>query len=157
MRNSGRTLQFLHKAGWEAASCEKYVPSPQGKGQKAKYDGGYRKDLFGFLDVLAFGLAPGMTGVQVTSHGQITAHLRKYRRDRKLANKIIKFMRSGNQFIIHGWRKVQEPCKTKPGKTKPRWKLAVRWVEEIDLVPNAKDLAWMAEQKTNSRDAAGGE
>lgn len=155
MRNSGRTLQHLHKAGWYAESSEKYITRPQGKGQKAEYAGGYRKDLFGFLDVIAFGLAPGVTGVQVTSHGQISAHLRKYRRDRVVAEKIITFIRAGNRFVIHGWKKVQEPCKTRPG-TRPRWRLTVRGVEEDDLVPTAKDLVAM-EKETNSRNAAGSE
>ena len=147
MRNSARTLAALRKHGYHAEVCEKYITRPQGKGQAAKFAGGYRKDLFGFLDVISFhpSLA-GVLGVQVTSRQQVSAHLKNYRRDPNIAGLIQDWIRSGNRFHIHGWRKLQVPCKGNPEKTKVRWELTDNAVSIEELIPNDRDLVWMREQ-----------
>lgn len=71
---------------------------------------GVRQDLFGIIDILAIGKGCTM-GVQVTSAGQFTAHLRsiaaltteidgvEYSRARLI-------LEAGWQLEVHGWEKV---------------------------------------------------
>lgn len=92
--------------------------------------GGYRKDPFGFMDILAFG-GNAILAVQTTSRAQITAHLRKYRQDPEVRDKIRKWLVGPAAFHVHGWQRVELPTKT--GGTKIRWQVHVREVFKEDL------------------------
>jgi len=82
LKAAQRTLAYLRGLGYHAERCEHFVARVEGEAQKAIYKGGYRKDLFGFADVMAYHPSrPGVLLVQCTSRQQMSTHLLKYRRD----------------------------------------------------------------------------
>ena len=131
----GRTLEFLHDRGYHADKVEQWVPRPEGKGQRAKFAGGFRRDAFGFMDVVAFRPAersllcpqPVTLAVQCTTKQQITNHLRAYRRDPVVRQRILDWLACGCAFVIHGWWKETVLNKSNSG-THPRWRLEERQV-----------------------------
>ena len=60
-----------------------------------------RKDLFGCIDIVACKVGVGTIGVQTTSASNISSHIKKAVAEPRL--KI--WIGSGNQFVIHGWKK----------------------------------------------------
>ncbi|NQT13159.1 MAG: hypothetical protein HQ582_10450 [Planctomycetes bacterium] len=127
-----RSLRFLRGQGYDAEVCEQFKARVEGRGQQAIFKGGFRKDLFGFMDILAY-RALSTVAVQTTSRQQITAHLRKYRRDAKIKARILRWIACPNRgFIVHGWICVEVPCKSKAG-TKAEWQVTERWVTAEDL------------------------
>jgi hypothetical protein len=151
-----RSLKHLRKLGYEAAVAEKFVAKVFGSGQRAEFEGGFRKDLFGFMDILAYhdgGEHPLTLAVQTTSRQQITAHLRAYRRDAELAARIQRWLKvPGRAMVIHGWECVAVPKKHGDG-TKAEWQLTERWVTAEDLVdsiPQAAAILDAARQTTTN-------
>lgn len=61
---------------------------------------GYRKDLFGFCDVLALKESE-VLAVQTTSRGNMNARVKKITEHENLG--IVR--KSGIRIIVHGWRK----------------------------------------------------
>ena len=93
---------------------------------------GVRKDLYGFVDILAYKHDGETIAVQTTSRQQITAHLRKYRGDEDTRQKILDWLaQPGRAFVIHGW--ICEELPTKAGGTKARWRCEERKVTSADL------------------------
>jgi hypothetical protein len=133
-----RSLAFLRKRGYTAEVCEQFKARVQGKGQAAKFAGGFRKDLFGFADIIAF--SPDETvAVQTTTRMQMTAHLRAYRRDLETAERIRRWLsHPTRRLVVHGWECVQVPCRSKAG-TKAQWQLTEREVSVGDLVEEGKN------------------
>jgi hypothetical protein len=131
--NAGaRSLKHLRRLGYTAEVCEQFKARVQGKGQAAVFAGGFRKDLFGFVDILAFDTT-SILAVQTTSRQQITAHIRKYRRDNETAEKIRGWlMMKGRRLVVHGWECVAMP-KVKGDGTKAVWQLTEREVTVADL------------------------
>lgn len=103
-----RSLSYLRREGYVVATVERWNAFA-----------GIRQDLFGFIDLLA--IRDGETvGVQVTTGGNLAA-----RREKAMGHENFqKWLRAGNRFILHGWRKV--------GKRGERKVWEVR-VEEINL------------------------
>jgi hypothetical protein len=134
--NAGqRSMNYLRKLGYTVDKAEHYVSRPQGAGQAAKFAGGYRKDLFGFMDLIAYG-ENDVFAVQTTSRQQMMAHLRKYRSDPTLADRIRLWISSpGRSFYIHGWECNEVP--TKAGGTKAMWNLTERMITAGDLIDPA--------------------
>jgi len=98
---------------------------------------GYRKDLFGVVDILAFEPdKPGVLAVQATSRPQIAAHLAQYQQNDDTRDFLKRwFAARGRRFEIHGWQKWLIP--TKPGAAadwKARWVAEVRVVTPDDLI-----------------------
>lgn len=61
-----------------------------------------RQDAFGVMDIIAFGDGiPGVVAVQCTSHGGMSARVKKIREWDLLEEWLI----CGNAFQVHGWRK----------------------------------------------------
>lgn len=101
-----RSLKKLRESGdyYLVEKVERWQQSPGRPG------GGVRQDLFGIIDILAIGKGVTM-GVQVTSAGQFTAHLRsiaaltteidgvEYSRARLI-------LEAGWRLEVHGWEKV---------------------------------------------------
>lgn len=122
-----RSLWHLRKAGYYAEVCEQFKARVEGKGQQALFKGGYRKDLFGFMDILAY-RDVSTVAVQTTSRQQIATHLRAYRKDAELAEHIVRWIKGpGRHFVIHGWECIEVPCKSKAG-TKAVWEVTERWI-----------------------------
>lgn len=102
MTPSARSLHALRERGYKAESVERWIPSAN-----------VRKDLFGWLDIIACHPTMGILGVQVS-----TSEHRKARLDKaRSCPGLIIWRLAGGRLAFHGWRK-----------------LAGRWVlEEIEL------------------------
>lgn len=116
------------------------LPAPKpATGQRAKYAAGYRKDLWGFADIIAFRrLVPGIIAVQCTTAASVSGHIRKYRRDAETRENILACLAAGNRFVIHGWKKTTVANKSNTG-THTRWELTVREIAVVDMELTAKD------------------
>ena len=137
-----RSLAWLRKGGWMCDVAEKYISHVSSKdGVAGGFKGGYRKDLMGFIDVLAIrgpdqGAYPeGMTlAVQTTSRMQVSAHLRAYREDPELRQGILAWLDcQTRRFVIHGWEAVSVPKKDGKGD-KVMWTVLLRDVTPADLI-----------------------
>lgn len=128
-----KSLELLRRRGYVADKVEQWIPQPQGKAQKAIYAGGFRRDLFGFADLLAFHPEiPIVVLVQTTSQKQVAAHLRHYRRDPKVAEQIMAWIgQPGRELVIHGWH----AAKTSAGW---QWRCVERYVTSKDFCARGK-------------------
>ncbi len=141
---TARSLHYLRNQGYRAEVCEKYVARVEGKGQQQRFAGGYRKDLFGFMDILAFGCGEVVV-VQCTTKQQLINHLRQYRRSNMIAIAIVDWLDVG-RFELHGW--WREAVKNKDGNgSHVRWRCEVRDVTPELLIPTERDVAWMVAQQ----------
>ncbi len=155
-----RSLKYLRDRGWTCGIVEHYQSNFAGAGQKARFAGGYRVDLFGFVDIVCYrpdpidmdGKSVSVLFVQATSRQQIAPHLRAYRQsevyvkrgspeqaEKKRAEhrELIERMRRmidapGAVFVIHGWECVEAP--TKAGGIKPAWRVEERIVRLEDIL-----------------------
>jgi hypothetical protein len=128
-----RSLKLLRDQGFTAEVCEKYVSRPFGNAVGG-FSGGFRKDLFNFMDILAFS-NDEVIAVQTTSRQQMTAHLRKFRRDAETADAIRKWLFGlRRRMFVHGWEPVMVPTKkgAKCG-TRVKWTVDIREVTPADL------------------------
>lgn len=93
-----RSLKVLRDAGWQCAVVEKWNPAIK-----------RRKDLFGFIDILA--VREGKTlAVQTTSNSNCAARYRKIKTE--CAAEFEQVRAAGWVVHVHGW-----------AKSKGRWKL----------------------------------
>jgi carbonic anhydrase len=96
------TLRHLRADGWDAEIVEVWNPHSR-----------TRKDLFGFIDVLA--IKPGETlAVQTTSAANVAARVRKIADHPNIGA----VREAGWRIVVHGW-----------AKPKARWVLA----REVDV------------------------
>ena len=94
-----RTLAELRKRGHIAAVCEFWRAIP---GHPA---GGVRKDLFGFLDLVA--LVDGrIVGIQCTSGANTSARERKIRAE--CWDNASAWLSCGGRIEVWGWRKLKK-------------------------------------------------
>jgi hypothetical protein len=120
---STRSLKYLRSLGYMADVCERFIGFGNG-------GHGFRKDLFGFADLLAVtDELPGVLAVQATSKKQISKHLREYRTTPEVCEALRIWAAAGNRCEIHGWDRVEVPCRTKAG-TKPKWIVIIKDVIE---------------------------
>ena len=139
--NAGqRSLKALRDRGYTAEVCEQFKARVDGRGQAAIFRGGFRKDLFGFADIIAY--SPALTlAVQTTSRQQMTAHLRAYRRDPAIVERIRGWLANPlRRLVIHGWEPLLVPCKSKAG-TKVSWELTEREITIGDLAVVAAETS----------------
>lgn len=59
-----------------------------------------RKDLFGIIDIVALGNGETI-GIQTTTVNGLSAHRKKIRESLTISP----WLRAGNRFLLHGWRK----------------------------------------------------
>ena len=119
MSNITRSLNQLRDQGYHADVCERWMPFRGG------LEGGVRKDLFGFIDILAFTCTGATVAVQCTSKKQMTKHLRDYRRHGPTRHAIVDWLHGGRAFALHGWHQ--------PNGKGTRWQLKQRIITAIDL------------------------
>lgn len=142
-----KSLKHLTEQGYIAGNVNSYVTtSTDWTGAKGGFKGGFRKDAFGFMDLLAFRSdLIGSLAVQVTSKQQISKHLRDYRRDPQKRAAIIAWLLASNRFVIHGWYQEEVPTKSSKAKnaTMPRWRLKRHEVSlaDLELKPSDKKAA----------------
>lgn len=122
LKAAQRSLETLRRRGYHADVCERYCAFGS--------NGGFRKDLFGFADILAYDHSEVLL-IQTTSRQQMSAHVRLYRRDEKLRKRLIDWLQVGS-FVVHGWEAIDRP--TKQGGFVRRWQLTERWITQEDLV-----------------------
>ena len=103
-----RTLRALRDQGRICEIAEKWQINPDIPG------GGYRKDLFGFIDIVVLDPQQGIIGVQscTTSYA---AHYRKITTE--VHEAAIEWLKCGGRIEIWAWRKV----KLKRGGLAERW------------------------------------
>jgi hypothetical protein len=98
MSPTARTLKLLRSEGWTCGVVEQTVPHTF-----------IKRDLGGFIDVVAWAPGRGVLGVQTTSGSNVSARLDKIR----ALPSADAWMRSGAGLEVHGWRKVGERGKRK--------------------------------------------
>lgn len=141
LKATQRTLKALRDRGYTADVCEKRVYIKPGNVTHGGFDRGFTRDLFEFADVLVY--KPDVSGVwaiQSTSRQAMSEHLKKYRRNPQVTQKIRDWLACGNRFAIIGWDYVMVP-KVKGSGLKGVWKLCEKAVKAEMLEPNAADLA----------------
>jgi hypothetical protein len=85
------SLRAYRELGYVAEVVERWVSQPAP---------GHRKDLFGFVDVLAVG--NGLTvAVQCTSDANVASRIRKIADEEALPN----LREAGWIVVVHGWKK----------------------------------------------------
>ena len=91
------TLESCRKAGWLVQVVEHWVPNRIGRG-------GIRRDLWGFVDVLAVqqGQA-GVLGIQATSWSNRLARVRKIMVECEYQCSVM--LSAGNRVEVWSWRK----------------------------------------------------
>lgn len=105
MSPTARTLAWFRKRGYECGVTEHWVKHP---GMRM----GVRKDLFGFIDVVAIGDS-GTIGVQATSRDNIASRVRKI--EGIPAAKL--WLSAGNRIVVIGWRKNAKSNRWEPRLT----------------------------------------
>lgn len=106
-----RTLKAMREQGRIVDVCERWVVNPKHPG------GGFRKDLFGFIDLIVLDPEQGIIAIQ--SCGQsFKAHIDKIM-DSECTQYVIEFLKCRSAHLeLWGWRKV----KLKRGGKAMRWK-----------------------------------
>ena len=156
-----RSLKWLRDRGWIADVTERFVATVEGADQKRRFGGGYRKDLFGFCDILAYANQPQRIegrdvlalAVQATSRIQIAPHLRAYRdievyvsrctgekarakarlEHPAIIRRILDWIASPHRaLVIFGWEPVSVPKKSGTGD-KVQWTLTTHIVTLEDF------------------------
>ena len=88
-----RTLELFRDAGWQIDISEHF-----------NYFSKQRKDLFGFMDLVAFHRErQGVVGIQATTTGNMTAREKKICGD--IGDRAYDFVDSQNRIIVIGWKK----------------------------------------------------
>jgi len=118
-----RTLRELRKQGRLVDVCERWIVNPKLPG------GGFRKDLFGFIDLIILDPEQGIVAVQ--SCGQaFKAHLDKIM-DSEVTEFVIEWLESPSKpkLELWGWRKL----KLKRGGKAMRWRPRVKEITIEDF------------------------
>ena len=109
-----RTLRELRAQGRIVDVCERWIINPRHPA------GGFRKDLFGFIDMIVLDPEQGIVAIQ--SCGQsFKAHLDKIL-DSECTEHVIEWLRCGGSLEVWGWRKL----KIKRGGKAMRWTPRIR-------------------------------
>ena len=121
-----RTLRELRKQGRLVDTCERWIVNPGVPG------GGFRKDLFGFLDMIVLDPEQGIVGIQ--SCGQaFKAHLDKIL-DSECTENVIEWLSSPSKpkLELWAWRKV----KLRRGAKAMRWRPRIKEITLKDFNDN---------------------
>ena len=100
------------------------------------------------MDLLAFRADElGAIAVQVTTQGQISNHIREYRRDKNKREAITQWLLASNRFVIHGWFRENIPTKSKTAKGSHivRWRVVERSITLGDMELKPSDHKAVAE------------
>jgi hypothetical protein len=89
------SLDHLRSMGWTAEVVERWVPSPHGQ---------IRRDLWGFLDIVAIRDDVTM-GVQTTTRGEMPKRVRKILASEHLGA----VSAAGWLIVVHGWHQPRGP------------------------------------------------
>lgn len=113
MTPTARTLYECRQRGWIADVTERWI----GKAPFAK-----RKDLFGFIDVLAIDVdAKQLVGIQCTSGANAAARITKILNECHVAAELL--AACNVRLEVWAWKKYQKPVKRR------RWRVRVETIE----------------------------
>lgn len=104
-----RTLHAQRQLGRVCAIAERWQINPRAPA------GGYRKDLFGFIDVVSLDPERGIVAIQ-SCGSSFSAH-RKKLLEEECSEAVREWLRCGGHVELWGWRKV----KVKRGGKAERW------------------------------------
>lgn len=104
--HTSRTLEYLRNRGYYSDVIEKWIPNPKHPG------GGFRRDYFGFGDILAF---DNIETVIVQSCG---SSFSQHKNDMLKNGMITVWLAAHRRVLLIGWRKL----KLKKGGKAMRWK-----------------------------------
>ena len=131
MTPTARSLAHLRKLGATAEVVERWIPQAR-----------KRKDLFGFIDIVALDGMPGTLGVQTTSAGNVSHRLEKIETACRFAME--RWLEAGNRIVIHGW------AKRGPRGKRKVWTLTER---VVDAASRGAEDASSDERSVGARDA----
>lgn len=123
MQPTARTLQWIRKLDWPIDVVERWV-GPPGNFAMRK-----RRDLFGFIDLIALDGKPGCLGIQSTASSGMSARVTKIHEQCFELSR--RWLHAGNRLWVVGW--------AKRGKQGER-KLWTVNVQDISLDPNEPDV-----------------
>jgi hypothetical protein len=115
-----RTLRCLRDEGRLIDVAERWIPNPKIPG------GGFRKDLFGFVDLVVLDSQQGIGAIQ--SCGQSFAEHKRKILDSECTEFVIEWLKCGGFVELWGWRKV----KLKRGGKAMRWKPRIAEITLFD-------------------------
>ncbi len=112
-----RTLAEFRKRGIQSGIVERFI-----RGGRIAF----RKDLFGFIDIIALEPGRGIVGVQVTGD-DFAAHRKKIVQEK--AQEACNWLAAGGKIDLWAWRKVR-----KPGTKKQMiWQPRIEEITDFDL------------------------
>ncbi len=146
-----RTLKKLRADLWDAEKVEQWIPFPQKPGPRTGPPG-VRRDLFGFVDVVAFKQGEGILFVQATAGGSHPIrHVDKLcavKGSQKKAGvlvevpgvyfRVFRALRAGIRVEIHAWRKLKVDGRE-------RWRrrrICLSIPDEMDWIGGAASLRY---------------
>lgn len=142
MNETQRTMEWLRNQGylvckteyWQQSNAERGIVQAAKAGnwqatRKAvdnakKYGPGIRRDLFGFIDIVALGQGD-IIAVQCTSTGNLGARSTKIKVERR--TEAIEWLSSGGRIWLVGWKKYAKPVERK------WWRHTLRELRLVDF------------------------
>ena len=121
MTPTQRTLRELRRQGRIVDVCERWIVNP------ARPGGGFRKDLFGFIDLIVLDPEQGIVAIQSCGKS-FKAHLDKIL-DSEVTEYVREWLLCKGSLELWGWRKV----KLKRGGKAMRWRPRVKQITLEDL------------------------
>ncbi len=111
MSPTARTKRRLELEGYRCGVVERFVPAPHLDGP------GIRKDLFGFIDMIAIGHGK-IIGVQCCAGSGHANHVTKILGLREPA---IDWLDAGGLILLQSWRKYKEAVERKYWRPRDQW------------------------------------
>lgn len=116
-----RTLRELRAQGRIVDVCERWMIMPKHPA------GGFRKDLFGFIDLIVLDPEQGIVGVQSCGNS-FSVHLEKITNS-ECTEYVIEWLRCGGKLELWAWRKL----KIKRGGKAMKWQPRVKQITLEDI------------------------
>jgi len=121
-----RTLKELRNLGRVVAITEKWQVIPNHPG------GGIRKDLFGFIDLIALDAERGIVAIQ-SCGSSFSEHFRKIT-DSDCTENVLEWLRCGGKLELWGWRRI----KAKKGGKAMVWRPRIQEITEETIKEKAE-------------------
>lgn len=120
-----KTMKFVRELGYTCEKTEQKIGNPKQKFMLSR-------DLYGFMDALAFSSKSGkVIGVQATSAGCISAHKKKYRDDKEVEARMWEWLQIPCcEIWMTGWKKVNNRWKVDVYYALPTEHGKIAWVKE---------------------------
>ena len=129
MKPTERTLKYLRDDGFICDMVERWIRNPKHPA------GGFRRDLFGFADILAFKPDSPETMLVQSCGSDFAAHKRKIK-EAPLASEWLRH----HKIMLIGWRKLKKKRGGKQMVWRPRIETYSNWKDGISVEINTADL-----------------